>query len=162
VERLIRPDRYSIGVVDEVPDGREVVGARRIRRRNRWRQRACEFREPLRRDDVAGEGLACQRIADRRGQRREVPIQKRLTWYAAQEWLSLYGAQSVAGTEKEHLVVHDRPAGGTAVRIALVLGLGRRKEVLRIELIAPVKLVCRAVHIVGARLRDNRDHRLAL
>ena len=162
VERLVGADGRGIRVVDEVLDDRVVVRARRVRRGDRRRQDAREGREPVRGDDVARERLAGQRIANRRGERGEVARQKGLARHAPQERLTLNGSQPFVGAKHEELVAHHRPAAGAAELVALVFRLGRREEVLLIELIAAVELVGRAVHLVGSRFRDDGDNRLAL
>ena len=109
-------------------------------------------------------GKGCPVSGSRIGvaQRGEISREKRLARHAAQERLSLDRSQSFVGAKHEELVVHDRPAAGAAELIALVFGLGRREEVFRVELIAAVELVGRAVQLVGAGLRHDRDDRLAL
>ena len=111
---------------------------------------------------LPGNGWPVQRIANRRGERREVSRQKRLARHAAQERLPLNRSQSLVGAKHEELVAHDRPAAGGAELVALVFRLGRREEVFRIEPIAAIELVGGAVQLVGARLRDDGDDRLAL
>ena len=121
-----------------------------------------KFENRLGGNDVARERLAGQRIANRRGQRGKIARQKGRARHAAQERLPLDGSQPFIGAKDEELVVHHRPSAGGAELVALVLRLGRREEVLRIEPIVAVELVAGAVQLVGARLRDDRDDRLAL
>ncbi len=56
----------------------------------------------------------------------------------------------------------DRTSAGAAKRIALVFGLGRRKVIFRVEAVAAVELVGRAVQLVRAGLGHDRHDGLSL
>ena len=93
-----------------------------------------------------------------RGERGEVSRQKRLARHAPEERLSLVRSQPLVGAKHKNPVVDDRTSAGAAKRIALILGLGRRKVILRVETVAAVELVGRTVQLVRAGLgHDGHD-----
>src|SRR6185436_17105852 len=85
-----------------------------------------------------------------------------LARHSTEKWLPLHGSQAFIGPKHKELVVDNRPAGSAAELIAFVIRLRGSEEVLRIESIVAVKLVRGTVQLVGARLRDDGNDRLAL
>ena len=90
---LIGSNRGRVAIVDEFLDDTIVVGSGFIRFRNRRPENRRKPRDAVRGNDIAGEGLARQRIANRRGEAGKVAGDETRVRHAPQECPSLSVAQ---------------------------------------------------------------------
>ena len=165
VELVVLPllDRIDQVVVDRLPVG--LAGAGRVRLRIKLRQDiARNGVDAGRRDDVAGERLARDRVVDEAVQFGEIPGTHGHRRHSGQERLPEQLAVPLVVGEKEGPIAEQRTTERAAELVLLEVRLGAAgavvEEVVGVERVVAVELESAPAHDVGARL-DLQIHHAA-